>query len=277
VTLDTTLDTDYDGGATVYNSLTNTFQVNKEWTATKTGTWSTKGLNQEDPRVILNASPAFEESEYIGFAHIQKNPVANATVIATTDIYQDMDLTGTTGAITAFGLIGVGITRVTSATHGLANNQNVEITGTTNYDGIYRIFSITTNTFDIAKDYVATDTGTWYSRLLEGTSNERFKITDLTTGELTYIGNETFNGDIHLTIGALKAGNAESYLFSAAKNGSVEQGAPFQGRSITTALGVLSVTVPVSLVYGDTVKPQVASVSTTNSITIQDLTIDVSR
>jgi hypothetical protein len=275
VTLDTDLAIDYDGGVTIYNVQTNTFQVNRTWTSTQTGTWSTKGLNQEDPRIILNASPAFEESDYIGFAHIQKNE--SSTTISTTDTYQDMNLTGSTGSITAFALVGVGITRVTSAGHGLANNQIVEIESTTNYDGVYRIFSVATDTYDIAKTFVATETGTWYSRLLKGTSNERFKITDLTTGELTYVGNETFNGDIHLTIGALKTGNAESYLFSASKNDSVEQSSPFQGRSITTALGVLNVTVPVSLVYGDTIKPQVASVNTTNAIIIQDLIIDVSK
>lgn len=53
---------DYDGGATVYNQLTNSFQINRTFTVTKTGTWSTKGLDQTDPRVLAFGTPGFPDS-----------------------------------------------------------------------------------------------------------------------------------------------------------------------------------------------------------------------
>lgn len=69
---------------------------------------------------------------------------------------------GATGSITAFAnILGVR-TQVTSATHGLSNGDIVNIYGTTNYDGIYQISSVATNTFEINVVFVADDaTGTW--------------------------------------------------------------------------------------------------------------------
>lgn len=53
-------------------------------------------------------------------------------------------------------------TTVTSSTHGLSNGDTVLIDGTTNYDGGFEIYGVTTNTYDIHKDFVADDsTGTW--------------------------------------------------------------------------------------------------------------------
>lgn len=276
VTLDCENCIDYDGGAQIYNVQTNTFQVNRTWTQTEAGTWSTEGLDNSDPRIVVENAPAFAESEYIGFAHIQKNAIA--TTISSADTYQDLNLTGSTGSNTAYATNGAGGTTVTSAAHGLSENQNVVIEGTTNYNGTFRIFNVTAGTYDIPVAFVADDaTGTWYSRPISGSSNERFKITNLVTGELTYVGNEPFNGNLIYTVSAFKSGSTETYLFSGAVNGVVEQGAPFQERDITTALGVLPVTVPVQLVYGDTVKPQIASVTTTNSVIIQGITIDTSK
>lgn len=53
-------------------------------------------------------------------------------------------------------------TTVTSASHGLSNGQEVNITGTTGYNGTFTISSATTNTFVISKIFSADDaTGTW--------------------------------------------------------------------------------------------------------------------
>ena len=62
-----------------------------------------------------------------------------------------------TGAITAFADNGSGGTTVTSATHTLTIEQVLEITGTTNYNSIYNISNITTNTFDIDTAFVGDD------------------------------------------------------------------------------------------------------------------------
>ena len=89
--IDTDLATDYDGGAVVYNKQTNTFQINRLFVGTKTGTWDTAGLNQRDPRVLANANPGFLDSEYIGFASVNGN--INATTI-TDGVYAPIVVTG---------------------------------------------------------------------------------------------------------------------------------------------------------------------------------------
>ena len=51
---------------------------------------------------------------------------------------------------------------VTSASHGLSNGNEINITGTTGYNGTFVVSSVTTNTFIISKIFSADDaTGTW--------------------------------------------------------------------------------------------------------------------
>jgi len=65
-----------------------------------------------------------------------------------------------TGSITAFATTRLG-TVVTAAAHGLKGGT-VTITATTNYNGTFHMQDVTTNTFVIARKYVADDaTGTW--------------------------------------------------------------------------------------------------------------------
>lgn len=81
---------------------------------------------------------------------------------------------GTSGTITAYASNGAGGTRITSNAHGLSNDQSLYISGDNsgNYDGGYVIFGVTTNTFDIAKTFVANDAqGSWSTASLNQTSN----------------------------------------------------------------------------------------------------------
>lgn len=56
------------------------------------------------------------------------------------------------------------LTTVTSNAHGLSNGAEVEITGTTNYNGTYTISNVTANTFDIPAFFITDEaTGTWTS------------------------------------------------------------------------------------------------------------------
>ncbi len=74
--------------------------------------------------------------------------------------YRDNSETGKT--ITAYASNGSGGTTVTSTAHGRANDDYVDITGTTNYNGTFQISAVTANTFDIATAFVANDaTGTY--------------------------------------------------------------------------------------------------------------------
>ncbi len=276
VTLDTFESIDYDGGAVVYNQLTNTFQVNRTFTSTHTGTWSQAGLDQTDPRILAFNNPDFIDSKYIGFGHIEENPVANTTVIGVTDTYQAVDVTGTTGFVTVFADNGSGGTTCTSAAHGLVENQNVVLSaGDEYYRGEYTIFNVLAGSFDIARTFQSTVlTSDWISGF--NCDTERFKCTDPAVGEMTYIGNEPFDGTVKLTFSVNKVGSSQDYLFSAGKNGvAPEQGAPFQRRTVTTATSVHPVTIPVSLTKGDTVQPIVASVATTNSVLMENVQMEV--
>lgn len=53
---------EYNGGASIYNALTNTFQINRSFVVTETGNWDTASLDHEDPRVNSTANPGFVNS-----------------------------------------------------------------------------------------------------------------------------------------------------------------------------------------------------------------------
>lgn len=89
LTIDTDLATDYDGGATVYNQLTNSFQINRTFTVTKTGTWDTSGLDQTDSRVLADNNPNFADSKYIATAFVNNN--TDTTTIPTSNTFNDID------------------------------------------------------------------------------------------------------------------------------------------------------------------------------------------
>jgi len=80
ITLDQTEDTDYDGGVTVYNQLTNTVQVNKVFTGSGDGTWDSSGLNQSDPRVLAFSNPSIVDSHYRGCAFVNDNSTATTGI-----------------------------------------------------------------------------------------------------------------------------------------------------------------------------------------------------
>lgn len=68
------------------------------------------------------------------------------------------------GSITAFADAGGGQVTVTSAGHGLAENDLVSINGTTSYNGDFTATNVTANDFEITDTWVADDaTGTWAS------------------------------------------------------------------------------------------------------------------
>ncbi len=272
IVIDTFQAIDYDGGAIVYNQLTNTFQINRTYTATHSGVWSQAGLDQTDYRVLAHDNPGSIDSKYIGFGHIEENPIVNITSIGAADTYQAIDITGTTGFATIFATNGAGGTTCTSTTHGLVENQNIELVGgDPYYDGVYTLFNVTGSTFDIAKTFQATAlTSIWNAGFY--CDNERFKCTNPATGEMTYTGSEPFTGSAKITWTTLKTGSAANYIFSIGKNGIVpNQGGAYQKRSVTTTASVHPVTTKISLVTGDTVQPIVAGVGTTNDILIENL------
>ncbi len=73
----------------------------------------------------------------------------------------DLGAAVSTGSITAIADAGGGDITLTSDAHGRSNGDYVAITDTNDNDGIFEISNVTTDTFDVTSDFVATDTGTW--------------------------------------------------------------------------------------------------------------------
>lgn len=83
LTIETDLSTDYDGAATVYNQLTNSFQINRTFTATQTGTWDTSGISENDVRILAATNPGHRPSETFGFGMAHNNATATTTLDGT--------------------------------------------------------------------------------------------------------------------------------------------------------------------------------------------------
>lgn len=82
----------YDGGSPIYNSLTNSFQINRAFVATETGDWDTGSLDQTERRVTSDSNLGIADSENIGSFTAQDN--STATVINTQDVFEDLNLNG---------------------------------------------------------------------------------------------------------------------------------------------------------------------------------------
>jgi hypothetical protein len=93
VNIDTDLATDYDGGSTVYNVLTNTFQINRAATANnpQTGSWSTKGLNEMNNKILAVNNSNFDDSEYIASAFVNDNSATIAGADITNGTFRNYD------------------------------------------------------------------------------------------------------------------------------------------------------------------------------------------
>ena len=69
---------------------------------------------------------------------------------------------GSTGVTSVFADGGSGTVTVTSNGHGLSNGAIVTIMGSTSYNGVFEVSSVTTNTFKITDTWVADDgVATW--------------------------------------------------------------------------------------------------------------------
>lgn len=82
--IDTDGSSDYDGGNIVYNQLTNSFQINKLFTVTATGSWDTTRLGKEDSRILSSRNRNFEDSKYIAAAFVNNNATANPAIVNNT-------------------------------------------------------------------------------------------------------------------------------------------------------------------------------------------------
>lgn len=93
--IDTDGSTDYDGGVKVYNQLVNSFQINRSFAGTATGSWDTSGVDQTDQRVVAQSNLGFLNSNYIASAFVNNNTTAVGAIVNNT--FTDM-VFGTPGA-----------------------------------------------------------------------------------------------------------------------------------------------------------------------------------
>ena len=84
IKVDTDYATDYDNGSLVYNKQTNSFQVNKTWTETHSGTWDNGGIDESDPRILAFFNPGKKDSHNLAFANVNNNSTANGTIVNNT-------------------------------------------------------------------------------------------------------------------------------------------------------------------------------------------------
>lgn len=95
--VDTAFATDYDGGATAYNQLTNSVQINRAYDPSgddpQDGTTNTAKVGQKDSRVLAFNNPGFPDSEYVAYGNMNGNI---STTSISSNAYGVVDLTGLT-------------------------------------------------------------------------------------------------------------------------------------------------------------------------------------
>ncbi len=138
--------------------------------------WNDESATYSDRRYVrcskcgfichLDRDTRSTDGSRLGIGSTQPSTQLNGAVTAAATTITVDSTTGfptpSSGSITALATTSQG-TRVTSASHGLVNGTKIRITSTTNYNGLFYIDNVATNTFDIKGVYVADDaTGTWY-------------------------------------------------------------------------------------------------------------------
>jgi len=85
IVLDSDNSIDYNGGGSIiYNVQTNSYDINKVFTVTRAGNWSTEGLDQINPRVFSFNNPDQEDTHYITSAFVNANTEANGAIVNNT-------------------------------------------------------------------------------------------------------------------------------------------------------------------------------------------------
>lgn len=104
---------------------------------------------------------------------------------------------------------------------------------------------------------------------------EEWELTDVVSGELTYIGLKSFEGILIATINGVSASGTNIYKFAVAINNIVAAGVPESPlEAKATIVGAVLIS-PISVNTGDTVKIQIKGIGTSTNATISDASISV--
>jgi len=82
---------DNDGNLVAYNTAANTFEINGTFVATSTGDWNTNSLTNESVGTAFSGNTGIASSNVL--ANFLLNNNSTATVIASPDTYQAIDIT----------------------------------------------------------------------------------------------------------------------------------------------------------------------------------------
>ena len=149
----------YNGIYTIAAVTTNTFQIVQAFATNEaTGTWKAD-------TTITSASHGLSNGNSVVISGTTNyNGTFTISGVATNafNIVKEFTTNDATGSWELSPNPSSGTTTVTDASHGLTNGNQISISGTTNYNGIFTISGVTTNTFVIADTFVTDDaTGTW--------------------------------------------------------------------------------------------------------------------
>lgn len=167
---------------------------------------------------------------------------------------------GQSGSITAYADAGGGQVTVTSASHGLENNEYITITGTTNYNDVYQVTNVTTNTFEITETFAGDDA--------TGTFNHGSHIKVEQRGQYRF----------SWSYSAAAAGNNKAYDF-AFFNGTTEVAGTKLQRKFGVAgdVGIGSSSSIAFLERGDVIWFAIRNIGDTTNITLSEGTIAVHK
>jgi hypothetical protein len=120
--------------------------------------------------------------------------------------------------------------------------------------------------------------GDWYDLDLndsaaESSNIERWKMTDPNNGELTYLGRETFSGQLFVNMSASSAGATQEFHWRVVVNGSPTSDAIVSARSTAGSTGNTTLIAPIVVDTNDVVKVQVSNSEGTSNIIMRFVSV----
>ncbi|MCP3924536.1 MAG: hypothetical protein GY714_18335 [Desulfobacterales bacterium] len=121
---------------------------------------------------------------------------------------------------------------------------------------------------------------TWYdldlnSSAVASSNMERWKLTDNDAGEIKYIGNEPFSGNLAASITGGGEVGAQTYLFRAVVNGSPTSDGISAGTTTPAGLRNVALITPIVVSNGDLVRIQVQNTVGTNNFTVNEIAVNI--
>ena len=149
----------YNGIFTIAAVSTNTFQIVRTFVSDEaTGTWGGNTTLTSAAHGLSNGN----DVTITGTTNYNGTFTIEDVATNTFNIVKEFTTNDAAGTWELSPNPFTGTTTVTDPSHGLISGNQINITGTSSYNGTYTISDVTTNTFVIQKNFVADEaTGTW--------------------------------------------------------------------------------------------------------------------